>query len=175
MAAIGATIGAIGSLLSQQQQNANSVYDNNSTNQQLQQAPQPNTIQAVKDIYDAFKNKADVKAEENVSSDKECKDVKETGLKAMDCYRNIGSYLFKYKPEIIKEQEGIQGVDDRPHLGIIAQEVEQNIPGVVSDDPATGHKVVNTGHLTMANTSAIGEMVRKIDKIYEALGIKEDE
>lgn len=169
MAAIGAIIGAIGSLLSQQQQNANSVYDSNSTNKQLQQAPQHNTIQAVKDVYDAFKNK------ETVSSDKECKDVKETGLKAMDCYRNIGSYLFKYKPEVVKEQEGIQGVDDKPHLGIIAQEVEQNIPGVVSDDPATGHKVVNTGHLTMANTSAIGEMVRKIDKIYEALGIKEEE
>lgn len=169
--ALPAIIGAVASLVSQQQQNANSVYDSNSTNQQLQQAPQSNPIQAVRDIYDAFKNKN----AENVTSDSECKDVKETGLKAMDCYRNIGSYLFKYKPEVVKEQEGIQGVDDKPHLGIIAQEVEQNIPGVVSDDPATGHKVVNTGHLTMANTSAIGEMVRKIDRIYEALGIKEDE
>lgn len=167
-------IGAVASLVSQQQQNTNSVYDN-STNQQLQQAPQANPIQALKDVYDAFKNKADVKAEENVSSDKECKDVKETGLKAMDCYRNIGSYLFKYKPEVVAEHNGEYGINDDTHVGILAQEVEENIPGIVKEDEDLGYKTVDARHLTMANTAAIGEMVRKIDKIYEALGIKEDE
>lgn len=109
------------------------------------------------------------------ASDKECKDVKETGLKAMDCYRNIGSYLFKYKPEIVAEHNGEYGINDDTHVGILAQEVEENIPGVVKEDENLGYKTVDARHLTMANTAAIGEMVRKIDKIYEALGIKEDE
>ena len=109
------------------------------------------------------------------ASDENLKDVKESGLKAMDCYRNIGSYLFKYKPEIVAEHNGEYGINDDTHVGILAQEVEENIPGVVKEDEDLGYKTVDARHLTMANTAAIGEMVRKIDKIYEALGIKEEE
>jgi hypothetical protein len=88
-------------------------------------------------------------------SDKDAK----TGMRARAIADELGSKVhgveFTYKPN-----EG----DGRKHVGVVAQEVERAIPGVV-DRGGDGRKRLDVGQLTAANTSAIAEIARRLRKI----------
>src|SRR5574344_2716904 len=78
----------------------------------------------------------------------------------LDCMGKINAYLFKYKPEVRKEMDGSFGVDDKPHIGVMAQELQANpaTESTVERDPNDGYLKVNTEQLTMTNTAAIAEL-----------------
>lgn len=70
---------------------------------------------------------------------------------------------FTYKPEVQAEHSGSNGVDGAEHIGVSAQELAANpvTEGCVTEDEE-GNKVLDTRHLTAANTAVLGEMSRRI-------------
>lgn len=70
---------------------------------------------------------------------------------------------FTYKPEVQAEHSGSNGVDGAEHIGVSAQELAANpvTEGCVTED-GDGNKVLDTRHLTAANTAVLGEMSRRI-------------
>lgn len=76
--------------------------------------------------------------------------------------KNVHGVTFEYAP----------GEGDRdPHFGILAQEIERVIPGVVKSDPR-GMKRVDAGHLTLGNTAVIAELARRIQELETKGGKK---
>lgn len=85
-------------------------------------------------------------------------------------FSKISAIDFKYKPEAQKEYAGCCGVDDKEHIGVIAQELEANpaTSGTVETNE-NGDKQVNTAQLTMADTAAIAELSRRVLALEETV------
>lgn len=105
-----------------------------------------------------------------VVSDERLKDIfgEETPI---DCFAKIHSYEFKYTPEAQEMMQGKNHVDDKEHLGVMAQELLMNPATsacVIKD--TDGFLKVDTAQLTMANTATIAELSRKVQKLEQTLG-----
>ena len=105
-----------------------------------------------------------------VVSDERLKDIfgEETPI---DCFAKIHAYEFKYTPQAQEIMQGKDHVDDKEHLGVMAQELLANPATsacVIKD--TDGFLKVDTAQLTMANTATIAELSRKIQKLEEMLG-----
>ena len=92
------------------------------------------------------------------------------GEDILDAFRKIRSCEFTYTPEAVEKTkvEILPGVDEDVHMGVSAQDVESVLPEAVVDN-GSGHKLVDTKEMTMANTAAIAELARKIKEIEERL------
>lgn len=78
----------------------------------------------------------------------------------------IDSYLFKYKDKIQDEYNGEHGVDDEPHVGIMAQELAENpITAGAIQEGEDGYLEVDTGKLCMALTAVTSDMAKKIGEL----------
>ena len=78
----------------------------------------------------------------------------------------IDAIDFTYTPEAQKELP----VDDREHFGVSAQNLESNplTEGAVIENE-DGIKMVNTNHLTTANTAVLSEVCKKLEDIEARL------
>jgi hypothetical protein len=86
-----------------------------------------------------------------------------------DALKNIDTFLYKYK----KSAQDSYGVDDKKHVGIVAQQLEQNPvteSAVVTMED--GHKEVDIKELTMQNTAMLADVVRRIEAIENKIGDK---
>ena len=92
------------------------------------------------------------------------------GEDILNAFRKIRSCEFTYTPEAVEKTkvEILPGVDEDAHMGVSAQDVESVLPEAVVDN-GSGHKLVDTKEMTMANTAAIAELARKIKEIEEKL------
>lgn len=100
----------------------------------------------------------------NVVSDENCKDSDCMKKKFSDAVANIDAYLFKYK----LSAQNKYGADDNKHVGVMAQELEENpvtAPSVITKED--GHKEVDIKELTMENTAVIADLVRRVQKLEE--------
>lgn len=86
-------------------------------------------------------------------SDKRSKDAVRDKSMADALGKEVRGVTFEYKP----------GLGDGPgqHFGVLAQEIEKAIPGVVAEG-GDGFKRVDTGHLTTANTALLSELARRV-------------
>lgn len=105
-----------------------------------------------------------------VVSDERLKDIfgEETPI---DCFAKIHSYEFKYTPQAQEMMQGRNHVDDKEHLGVMAQELLMNPATsacVIKD--TDGFLKVDTAQLTMANTATIAELSRKVQQLEQMLG-----
>lgn len=79
---------------------------------------------------------------------------------------NIGSYLWQYKPDFVNEY----GVDDKEHLGIVAQELLK-VPGldsaVVQDE--NGVYKVKTDYVALATLGLVAALTRKVAQLEEII------
>lgn len=106
-----------------------------------------------------------------IASDETLKNIyPDMGEDILNAFRNIRSVEFNYTPEAIKEckTEILPGVDKDDHMGVIAQDVEKVFPEAVEDN-GSGHKLIDTNEMTMANTAAIAEIARQLMEIKEKL------
>ena len=53
-------------------------------------------------------------------------------------------------------------------MGVSAQDVEAVLPEAVIDN-GSGHKLVDTKEMTMANTAAIAELARQLKELKEKI------
>lgn len=92
------------------------------------------------------------------------------GEDILNAFRKIRSCEFTYTPEAVEKTkvEILPGVDENAHMGVSAQDVESVLPEAVVDN-GSGHKLVDTKEMTMANTAAIAELARKVKDIEEKL------
>lgn len=92
------------------------------------------------------------------------------GEDILNAFRKIRSCEFTYTPEAVEKTkvEILPGVDEDAHMGVSAQDVESVLPEAVVDN-GSGHKLIDTKEMTMANTAAIAELARKVKEIEEKL------
>lgn len=92
------------------------------------------------------------------------------GEDILNAFRKIRSCEFTYTPEAVEKTkvEILPGVDEDTHMGVSAQDVESVLPEAVVDN-GSGHKLVDTKEMTMANTAAIAELARQLKELKERL------
>ena len=98
------------------------------------------------------------------ASDKNIKDIDKTSNTAdiiEKAYKGLDDIIYRYN------QKGqALGEDDKLRAGVTAQSMEGSIlESAVTEDPATGYKMVDTRHLALANAAAIKEIFERLDKL----------
>lgn len=76
--------------------------------------------------------------------------------------KKIRPVKFEYKPEIVAEGKAEGG----EHVGVLAQDVEKALPGIVKEGP-DGLKRIDTTELSPALLNLIVQLAKKVDKIQE--------
>jgi len=77
--------------------------------------------------------------------------------------KGVHGVTFEYRPE--------SGEDDTPHFGVLADQLERVVPGVVKRDPS-GFKAVDTGHLTLGNTAILAELAARLMDLEKKQGAR---
>ena len=106
-----------------------------------------------------------------IASDETLKNLyPDMGEDILNAFRKIRSCEFTYTPEAIEKTkvEILPGVDEDAHMGVSAQDVEAVLPEAVVDN-GSGHKLVDTKEMTMANTAAIAELARQLKELKEKI------
>ena len=106
-----------------------------------------------------------------IASDETLKNLyPDMGEDILNAFRKIRSCEFTYTPEAIEKTkvEILPGVDEDTHMGVSAQDVEAVLPEAVIDN-GSGHKLVDTKEMTMANTAAIAELARQLKELKEKI------
>ena len=90
--------------------------------------------------------------------------------KLIENFAKISAIDFKYNQEAQNEYRNELNVDDKEHIGVIAQELQNNeaTKGTV-EQTENGDLAVNTDQLTMADTAAIAELSRRVLALEEAV------
>lgn len=84
-----------------------------------------------------------------------------------DSYRRAGSYTYKYR------DPSMEGAAPGQQHGPMAHELRQ-LPGVVQRG-GDGYERVDTGRLSLANTSQLGRQRRELDDLNERLAALQDD
>lgn len=117
---------------------------------------------------DEAKEKSSNEAKEkssNVLSDENLKsiygnDISDEIIKA---FSKIDAADFTYKPDIQEKYADNPNMDNKEHIGVIAQQLEENpITAGTVERNENGDLEVKTGALTTENTAAIAELSRRI-------------
>ena len=85
-------------------------------------------------------------------------------------FAKISAIEFTYNDEAQEKYDDNLGVDDKEHIGVIAQELAANdaTKGTVTQNE-NGDLEVDTRHLAFADTAAIAELSRRILALEEAV------
>lgn len=90
--------------------------------------------------------------------------------KIIENFAKISAIDFTYKPEAQEKYNGELGVDNKEHVGVIAQELQSNeaTKGTVVENE-NGDLQVDTRHLAFADTAAIAELSRRVLALEEVV------
>ena len=90
--------------------------------------------------------------------------------KIIDNFAKISAISFEYNDDAKSKYGQEKAVDDNQHIGVIAQELEENpiTEGAVKTNE-NGDLEVDTRHLTFADTAAIGELSRRVLALEDAV------
>lgn len=81
----------------------------------------------------------------------------------VNAFAKIDSARFTYKPEAQKEYAGNPNMDNKEHIGVIAQQLEADpVTAGTVERNENGDLEIKTGHLTAENTAVIGELSRRV-------------
>lgn len=87
-----------------------------------------------------------------------------------DVFSKIDAYLFKYNDKAQKLYSGSPEVDDKAHVGIMAQELAQNpITENAVDKDENGYLEVNTEQLIMALTAVVADISKQLIEIKDEI------
>jgi len=133
---------------------------------------QSKKIKADWDCFWAGKNK-NTESQPAVS-DENLKEVN-PDIDILDDYSRIDAYAYKYNNKAHQLYGNEKAVDDELHVGPMAQELAstKSTKAAVSKDP-NGYEEVDVRKLTLSNTAAISELVRKVESLEKMLGGKHD-
>lgn len=105
-------------------------------------------------------------------SDKDLKAIYGDNIddKIIENFAKLSAIDFQYTPEAQAEYANELNVDDKEHIGVIAQELENNeaTEGAVEHNE-NGDLTVNADQLTMADTAVIAELSRRVLALEQAV------
>jgi len=78
---------------------------------------------------------------------------------------HVYNHMYRYNEEATQVDPTIDTSETQ--VGATAQEIEKVNPAAVTEDPATGAKVVDTQKLVMTLAGAMGEMARKVKRLKD--------
>lgn len=85
-------------------------------------------------------------------------------------FAKIKTLDFHYKPEVVEKANDNFAIDDKQHIGVSAQNLQENpITEGCVNEMEDGTKVVDTRHLTAANTAVLSEVCKALMDITERL------
>lgn len=92
----------------------------------------------------------------------------------LEDFAKIAAIDFTYNSNARELYGSTNGVDDKEHTGVKAQDLEsqESTKSVVEEDEH-GYKTVDTQQLTMTNTAAISELSRRVLELEEKIKILE--
>ena len=92
----------------------------------------------------------------------------------LEDFAKIAAIDFTYNSNARELYGNTNGVDDKEHTGVKAQDLEsqKSTKSVVEEDE-NGYKTVDTQQLTMTNTAAISELSRRVLELEEKIKILE--
>lgn len=143
-------------------ENSNNVNTDNSTGETFQKAGE-DIGKAIKEAKE--KSDDETKKTSNVISDKNLKSIYGNDIsdEIINAFAKIDAADFTYKPEVQKEYADNPNMDNKEHIGIIAQQLEASpITSGTVERNENGDLEVKTGALTTENTAAIAELSRRI-------------
>ena len=93
----------------------------------------------------------------------------------VDEFARINAYLYKYKPEARAAYGGEKGVDDRVHVGVMAQELAENpvTESTVSEDE-NGFLQVDTRQLCLTLAAVVSDLSRRVLELEEQAETKQE-
>lgn len=88
------------------------------------------------------------------------------------CLEGIDAYLFKYKPEAQKKYEETGLLDDKLHLGVMAQDLESNpLTASAVNEMDDGLKVIDTKQVALIDLALITDIARRLDRLEKKVGL----
>lgn len=85
-------------------------------------------------------------------------------------FAKIKTLDFHYKPEVVESANPEFAIDDKQHIGVSAQNLQENpITEGCVNEMDDGTKVVDTRHLTAANTAVLSEVCKALIDITDRL------
>lgn len=107
------------------------------------------------------------------ASDERLKRVCGDNADLINLFSKIGSYEFNYNDKAkALNPNGENHVDDKRHVGVMAQELEKNpATNAVINTDKNGYKTVDTAQLTLTNTAVLADVCRRLEALEKQLGI----
>lgn len=107
------------------------------------------------------------------ASDERLKRVCGDNTDLIGLFSKIGSYEFNYNDKAkALNPNGENHVDDKRHVGVMAQELEKNpATNAVINTDKNGYKTVDTVQLTLTNTAVLADVCRRLEALEKQLGI----
>lgn len=108
-----------------------------------------------------------IQAGVNMFSDETKKDFTEAPKNISKCLEDIDAFIYRYKDSA--KEENPELTDDKTHVGVMAQEMEQNpvLENAVED--TDDGKVVDIKTLTMDNTALLSDLAKRFNALEDRL------
>ena len=106
-----------------------------------------------------------------VDSDERLKRVCGDNADLINLFSKIGSYEFNYNDKAkALNPNGENHVDDKRHVGVMAQELEKNpATNAVINTDRNGYKTVDTAQLTLTNTAVLADVCRRLEVLEQSM------
>ena len=102
-------------------------------------------------------------------SDERMKEILGEGA-PLDAFGKINAYVYEYNDKAKNLYEGEKGVDDKEHLGVLAQELAENpVTAAAVHTDENGYLEVDTAQLTLTNTAMISQVIRRLQKLEKMI------
>lgn len=106
-----------------------------------------------------------------ISSDERLKDIEAKDLDPIDCFAQIDSYLYRYKPGVVDAYNGQEKgspVNDEQNFGVMAQDLQANpLTRAAVEEDNNGYLMLDGGRLSSINTAMIAELCKKVKELEE--------
>lgn len=122
------------------------------------------------DLAEIADNVKDEQVSDEQVSDEQLKNKSVFNDDIIDLFSKINAYDFAYTDKAKDLYLGNKGVDNDEHVGVMAQELQQNpiTDSTVSKDE-NGYLSIDTKELTMADTAVLSDVCKRLLQVEERL------
>ena len=122
------------------------------------------------DLAEIADNVKDEQVSDEQASDEQLKNKSVFNDDIIDLFSKINAYDFAYTDKAKDLYLGNKGVDNDEHVGVMAQELQQN---PITDSTVTkdenGYLSIDTKELTMADTAVLSDVCKRLLQVEERL------
>lgn len=122
------------------------------------------------DLAEIADNVKDEQVSDEQVSDEQLKNKSVFNDDIIDLFSKINAYDFAYTDKAKDLYLGNKGVDNDEHVGVMAQELQQNpITDSTVEKDKNGYLSIDTKELTMADTAVLSDVCKRLLQIEERL------